>query len=347
MKSVLESSKLLKHVKQIAGVESHDSSAKKQAEISQQGPELSITNELCLFDGFKIRIYDEEYLDWLQNKQQVEFFKLKRTIEHECDSVIAYSGVYKHITIKIGYAPKKGWAVDLSGSFHKFSNEGKHNYNDFYWSDFEKVYEEILEIFRFDPNNADLVNMEFGVNILILAQHFNLTVSEIIDCILSLFDRCNVKTHTVTPKRNSYKSKKGNRYIKAYSKTLQYDLLDEIMRFEIGYSRARGINKDLSIRSFSELKNIAVNEQAKHLLYDAFKSLHMYQPGLEQIPEIELLNNPDIPLFVSPSYWCKLKKSDIKAYKAARKVQDMLIRKHSHYHLQEDILVLLHNKLFC
>jgi hypothetical protein len=247
----------------------------------------------------------------MRQREQVLFFKMNKTLEYEQEHTKSYSGKFKNIAIKIGYCPKRDkWYVELSGSVHKFFNQGKHNHNDFRWSDFQQVYSEIIDLFKINPEIAELVGVEFGVNIVVLFEHLSLTVPEIIDNILEMFGKCNIKVHTVENKRNSYKTRTHNRYLKAYSKSLQYGLHMDIIRLELGYTRARDIQKHFKIAYFSDLNQIHINELGKVLLLNAFETLHMHQSFLQDLPSGEIESNPDVISYGYPSFWCRLKKKD-------------------------------------
>jgi hypothetical protein len=298
---------------------------------------------LCLFDGFKLRTYDPGYIQRFLEPEQAAFFELKQTVNSR-NVVVSYNGRFKNLSIKIHITPR-GWAADISGSFHKWMNGGKHNYNDFYWRDFEMVYNEIVSTFQFDPKKVEVVNLEVGVNIT-LGDQIKMTVSEMLENILSLFGRCNVKTHTVKPNRDSFKVDKGERYLKMYSKTLQHKLVQQVLRMELGYKRARQIFKDFGIKTLYELKDISINEKGKILLQDAFKNLHMFQPDLLRVPQEEIMRDPEVAEYVSASFWCKLQKKDLNAYTKARKNQARLISKYCFYNLKEEVLNFLRKKLF-
>ena len=60
----------------------------------------------------------------------------------------------------------KGSVIEIKGSIHVMSNEGKHNYNKFGLSDIHLVLFELADKLAIVTNNARLKNIEFGVNLI-------------------------------------------------------------------------------------------------------------------------------------------------------------------------------------
>ena len=69
---------------------------------------------------------------------------------------------YKNIKITIA---DSGF-IELSGSIHKYLNDGIHNYNDFTYTDYKVALNRTYEDFGIMPENMWIQNLEYGVNII-------------------------------------------------------------------------------------------------------------------------------------------------------------------------------------
>jgi hypothetical protein len=299
---------------------------------------------LCLYDGIKLRCNDEQYIDWLLQDEQREKFDFKITIDDETGAVSRYDGKYENFDIEIQQLGV--WVVDISGSVHTWTNRGKHNYNDFYFADFLKVYDEMVDAFQFKPKTMRVVNLELGVNC-ILPFWIIFSSSEILDNVLGLFgSKCNSKKHIIDRDRDSFKVTSGERYLKIYDKAIQNKIKGGLMRLELGYSRSRVIKKYLNVEFFEDLRNISVFYKSKDRLWEAFQTLHMYQPDLLlNLPSSTAEADKDVFLYNKPSYWCKLKKANRYKYKKTRQKQEELAYKYCSTNLQQQLLTMLKEKL--
>lgn len=73
---------------------------------------------------------------------------------------------YQGLTFKLFPSSKQGgYTMLLSGSLHKYRNNGTHNYDRFSFTGCVKVIEELFTLFDVNPKDAILHSLEFGVNI--------------------------------------------------------------------------------------------------------------------------------------------------------------------------------------
>lgn len=154
--------------------------------------------------------------------------------------------------------------ITLSGSLHKYWNGGTHNYNDFGIEEVLFVLKDIQTKFGIEPQQFKLKCFEIGINITP-----PVTTNAIIDnCFLH-------KRHSFEHKYNSYegnyKQWKHSQYIvKLYNKALHYiqqgfRIEEDIMRFEIKYSKMEKINKR-GIYTLQDLINYGLQNFKKDLL---------------------------------------------------------------------------------
>ena len=132
--------------------------------------------------------------------------------------------------------------VTLSGSLHKYWNNGAHNYNDFnieavYW-----VLNDLKEKFNIEPEQCILKCLEIGVNIIP-----PIPTNEILD--YSFLHKTLPFEYQKNSEEGKYKQAQHSQYIvKLYNKALHYlskgfKIQNEILRFEIKYTKMQKLNE--------------------------------------------------------------------------------------------------------
>ncbi len=186
--------------------------------------------------------------------------------------------------------------IMLSGSLHKYWNNGAHNYNDFNIKAILWVLGDLKIKFGIEPEQCILKCLEIGINI-IPPIHTN----EIIDnCFLH-------KTKSFEHKHNSdegnYKQWEHSQYIiKLYNKALHYirkgfEIDIEIMRFEIKYTKMQKLNergiftiRDLINYGPQNFKSDLLNEWQSILFYDNTIQIDLLSTNLKRAV-LEYSNN--------------------------------------------------------
>lgn len=314
-------------------------------------------SSLCFYDGIKLRSYDPVYITWLKLQSE---FNFRITTDPRTGTELRYDGSYeyegqvgrkkKQFDIEIHITPQ-GWAADFSGSLHVWSNKGKHNYNDFYWDKFLLVYHEVCKVFKFDPSEILIVNLEVGANC-ILPDFFPYTSAQIMESIISIFGSCKNKSWVYGPNKDIYKVLKGERYLKIYDKSLQNKLKTQILRLELGYSRSRRLLKDLKalvdVRgpiTFADLLKLSIREKLKIELEECFQSIHVFPPELFNVLAQESEGESDVVRYPTPAYWCSLKRNNRRKYQKAKSHQQRLVQQHCSFNLSHEVLKMLNLKL--
>lgn len=157
--------------------------------------------------------------------------------------------------------------VRLSGSFHKYFNEGKHNYNDFDVEQAKEVIRDICQKFDIDPQRTQLNTLEFGVNVVL-----PFPVSTVLDNLNSYKGKCFVREKG---KDKDYcQCTNSQFYIKIYDKGKQYGLPENVLRFEIKAIKKQyfeGFN--IPIYCLSDLFNDAICPKLGDLLTSTFDEI--------------------------------------------------------------------------
>ena len=186
--------------------------------------------------------------------------------------------------------------VTLSGSLHKYWNNGAHNYNDFNFEAFKGVLRELNTTFNIVAENCILKCLEIGVNIVP-----PIPTNEILEyCFLH-------KTKPFEYQKNSdegkYKQVQHSQYIiKIYNKALHYkknfaDIETEIMRFEIKYTKMQKLN-ERGIYNLNDLLNFGLHDFKSELLNE-FNNILFFDNTIQS-------KSKSLPNYKNPIYWLEL-----------------------------------------
>lgn len=170
-----------------------------------------------------------------------------------------------------------GWC-EISGSLHKYFNDGKHNFNQFNKRDLISTIHTLGKELDLDLLQFKISGIEFGVNILP-----PISSQEIIDYSLMYKGR---------PFESKYHNDEGNykqvelcQYkVKLYDKRLHYEAQgyevgNETLRFELKYNVMRSINC-LGIYHLSDLKERI--DCLKEPLINAWDNVLLFDPTINK-----------------------------------------------------------------
>ena len=157
--------------------------------------------------------------------------------------------------------------LQLAGSIHKYRNNGKHNYDDFSCNDAIEVIEGLCNDFEIDPYRTEVNNLEVGVNVIL-----PFPVRLVLDNLVTYKGDCFTKE--VENGIRFYQCKKTQFYIKIYDKSLQYNLPNNVLRFEIKVIRKQYFERyKIPIYWLSDLMNPDIYPQLAELLTATFKDI--------------------------------------------------------------------------
>jgi hypothetical protein len=226
-------------------------------------------------DNIKAKLIDVD-LDHLQ--RVLDFTEPVNTSTGEIVLKRYPDGTYKNpkkfaqwfnLNFEIQYSNRsKCLEVTLSGSLHKFSNKGKHNYNDFTLEAFTRVLRAFRRYLDVTPSNIYIYQLEWGVNILPPIQ-----TNVILDhCLMFHWKRFR------SPYTNYLEcGNKLNYLLKLYDKGHQFKLKGELFRIEIkqidwcSFCSNQGIGRtlqDLINSDFKGLKEKLLKKWEEVLFYD-------------------------------------------------------------------------------
>lgn len=227
--------------------------------------------------------------------------------------------------------------ININGSLHKFFNGGIHNHNDYTIKNHLEVCNKLTELFRINPFNATIHNIEFGVNIII---PFN--TNDFLNSII-LYKVRECETETFGGKGYLLRFTFDHYQLKIYNKQLQYSLDESLIRFEIKVTKMEFFKKrNISLKTLSDtLKNenypILVN-----LLLNAYSDLLIYDNSIN----LKKLNQRDkntLLLGNNPKYW-KEQIINGKEIKKKRTRFKLLVSKYGKRNIYKTVFEIIRNK---
>lgn len=194
---------------------------------------------------------------------------------------------------------KQSFYLNAKGSLHKNHYKGS-NYLPFTWQDLQEQINHLCKNLCINANEAQISTLEIGLNI---CTPFEVTP----------FIRRNIISYKGYP-FNYYKPDRQGKClgkycdrpkqysIKIYDKGLQFDLPENLMRFEQRFLKMQPLNKK-GIKYLSDLQKLAKVNSLKEILLQAWNDVLIFDlPGhlndlpLKQ-PEKDLLNEGKNPIF--------------------------------------------------
>lgn len=191
--------------------------------------------------------------------------------------------------------------ITLSGSLHKYWNDGAHNYNDFNNEAVLFVLEDLKTKFDIDPNKCILKCLEIGINILP-----PIPTNEILDnCLLH---KTKPFEYQINSNEGKYKQVQHSQYIiKIYNKALHYkknfNIKTEIMRFEIKYTKMQKLN-ERGIFTLQDLINYGLNNFKDEILNE-WQNVLFYDNTIQIDPLTSKLKKAVLE-YSNPNYWTGL-----------------------------------------
>lgn len=161
----------------------------------------------------------------------------------------------------------KNTNVRLTGSIHKYKNQGLHNYNDFTKTQVHEVINELSKKFEIDLQNSRLNNLEFGVNVVLPFEPKVLLNSLITH-------KGEPFTREIEDGKIFYQCKRNQFIIKIYDKGLQYQQVTNILRFELRVLKMQFFNKKkVKLKVLSDLLNGSIYPKLGSILKGYFDEI--------------------------------------------------------------------------
>ena len=199
--------------------------------------------------------------------------------------------------------------MTVEGSYHKYWNNGSHNFNDFNIQNVYEVLQDLKTHFNINPNHCRLLQLEIGINILPPIK------SKIIVNNCLFYKTTQLKT-IFTRDEGYYKQIKAQQFrVKIYDKRTHYEskgfkINNEIFRVEKGYSKNTDLHK-LGIYTIEDLINYGLHN-FKPMLLEMWNNVLYYDKEV-------LKNHPNKYKYNSIDYWQSLTTNERKNEKKTLK----------------------------
>lgn len=228
--------------------------------------------------------------------------------------------------------------INFSGSLHEYHNNGT-NHNDFTFSDLINVVTDLHQKFNLNPFLDHIHNLEFGVNITLPFK-----TKTFLNSIIS-FKGNEYELRRYKGKGYMIKFSFDQYELKIYDKGFQYQLPDEVLRFEIKVTTMQFLKaKGILIKTTSDLLNPDLHKRLGNLLIDFFKQLVVYDYSIKQSLQLKKGELNLLKEGQNPKYWSNLKEQNPETYKKRLARFRELIVKHGKENIQATVLELIKNK---
>jgi len=225
----------------------------------------------------------------------------------------------------------------VRGSFHKYKNNGLHNADDYFLSDFKNTLNQLYEKMDLNPEITPLNAFEFGVNIKL---PFNPTHA--LKCIILHKNNKGNWNKKDNLKVFTYDNYSDKFYNKSELTEIEPFKSEYILRFEIHISRMTEIKRIMTYTKLSDLLDSELWERFEMILIKTINECLIIDFTDDEISLLSDKEQIQYYKYINDDYWQELYKlskskgertndSRIKraAYKLERKECDKFINQHS------------------
>ena len=194
----------------------------------------------------------------------------------------------------------KGSYVKLRGSLHKHAQNGT-NHMDFSFPDIQRVIEDLVNTFQFEPKEAHFNFIEIGVNIEVSTDPLNLIKNFL------RYRHKEFESMQVNGAGYGRQCQMEQFAIKVYNKSMQYGLPINLLRVEVKVTRMEFLKQyGIHCLTMNDLKNPDVYPKLLRMLLDVFNRILLFNPDIN----LDSIQNPkDRELVLQgrfPEYWKEL-----------------------------------------
>ena len=228
-------------------------------------------------------------------RSKIDFFESINGSTGEPETILAngkkvsYRSTGWTKNMKLNLFPK-GY-IELSGSLHKYYNDGKHNYNQFGRKEAEIALKRLIEVTGLELPIFKVESVEVGVNLMP-----PIPSDDIIN---------NALMYKRKPFEAKYRNDEGNYnqvklyeyLVKLYNKRLHYekqghDIGHEILRFELKIIKMRMLAK-YRVFTLEDLMN-NIEDIARDLLPKAWMEVMFYDPTMNKQTEEQIIKYANV-----------------------------------------------------
>lgn len=241
-----------------------------------------------MLDFVKISFLSKEYAEYLQAN---DFLALVRESKRKYTSAKTY--VFKGLNFDIYNSGR----VFISGSLHKYWNNGHHNHNDFGYTDVLSAIEDLALKFTPFILTGEINNLEVGVNV-----RPPFSTSDYLKKVIALIgsERHPITKNDLKGFKKGYHFQKTHWGVKIYDKGKQYNRLEEIVRHEFKTYKMQAI-KDVGITTVIDLCDLNKIELLSNFLIESYKEVL-----IAEVVDTDKLSRNDERIYIeciNPDYW--------------------------------------------
>ena len=249
-----------------------------------------------MIDFVKVYYRDKDLLENYVESEEEVFKEVNKTLELRSGE-IRYPLKTKYSLMDVAVSEKSGY---VQNSIHKFfdknsGNKGE-NHSDFKYSEIIQTIN-MLQNVILDFEKTRITNLEFGLNINVPIPAEQIIMENVL--------MHKYGTHNNLREYNGKGCLKqfdhSNYVIKIYDKAKQYKLKDNLLRFEIRFTKSKLLNQ-LEVFNINSLKNKQVLEKLMTYLLNRFDELQI----VDAIPLDTTWTDSKIEFYhrgVSSAYW--------------------------------------------
>ena len=237
---------------------------------------------------------------------------------------------------KLTFRENKFGCYTMSGSLHYFHNGGKHNANDFKYTDLRDVIKQLYVELSINPDITPINGFEFGVNIKLPT-----TPDRVLKCVI-LYGN-----NTGQRKPGSLEFQFENYRLKIYNKSAiprrNEFQNDNLLRVEVAIKRMKHLKGKVYIKRLSDLLDLHVWKRLEQILIETFSEcliIDVPKTNLDALSDKDLLRYKD---FINPLYWDDLRANKRRYYNKKKQCNEFINRIGGN-DLKENLITLIRNK---
>ena len=248
--------------------------------------------------------------------------------------------MFKNLKIEISTNLKTKFStINLTGSIHKYAQDNT-NHQDFNFANVKETINELCNTLHLNPSNCLLHHIEFGLNI----NPIHSTTDILNSIILCKGIDYEKKEFNNTGYLKSFEFSQYK--IKIYDKGKQYDLNNNLLRFEVKVQRMQYLHsKGIKINTLQDLTTPVFYTDLLKVIISNIDNILFYDYRIEQLKN---LNKKDLLIMAkgaNPQYWIKLKNL-VSANTFYKKINEFktLVSKYAPTDLQTELKNIVENK---
>lgn len=221
----------------------------------------------------------------------------------------------------------RGQHVEMTGSLHKFYHNGK-NHNNYTYTELIATIKSLQNTFGINPNDAIIHNLEIGAN---LSLSFCKASEFVANCMLHSTKSFSLELFEGRGKLKRFCYSQYD--VKAYDKSLQYQLSNDVFRFEKKLKKMESFGF-VTLQDLTKYENV---EKAKIALKSVALDLIVSEPNIKKTN----LSKPQKRLVINwenPNYLEKLAKTNPKKLKYERLKYRQIVAKHCTKSIFQDFI---------